>query len=223
MTHIVVLSGGLDSTSALAHTLTSKPPAEVAAVSFDYGQRHRRELDAAAAVAAYHGISHRVLDMTGLLSGSALLGASEVPEGHYAEDNMAATVVQGRNLLFAAAAIATARPGDSLVVGVHAGDHPIYADCRPGFWFHLNEVAAAYGVEVLAPFVELTKAQVIATGSGAGAPLSLTWSCYQGGELHCGRCGTCVERAEAFDLAGVVDPTTYQDSEFWRTAVAADR
>lgn len=224
MTHLVVLSGGLDSTSALAVTLEGTDPSRVVAVSFDYGQRHRRELDAAAAVALHYGIQHRVIDLAGLLHGSALLGVVAVPEGHYAEQTMAATVVQGRNLLFASVAIASSRPGDTLVLGVHAGDHPIYADCRPEFWHHLNEAAAAaYGVQVTVPFVDLDKAQVVAVGHGAGAPLALTWSCYAGGpSRHCGRCGTCVERAEAFHLAGIPDPTAYADPDYWREATAVE-
>lgn len=222
MTNFVILSGGLDSTSALAVVLTAFSPDDTTAISFDYGQRHRRELDAAAAICLHYGIEHRVIDLRGLLQGSALLDPwTEVPEGHYAEGSMTATVVQGRNLLFVSVAIGATQPGDSLIVGVHAGDHPIYADCRPGFWHHLAEAATAYEVAVVAPFVELDKSDVVLRGHDAGAPLELTWSCYAGGVEHCGRCGTCVERAEAFHLAGVPDPTTYADPHFWREAVAA--
>jgi 7-cyano-7-deazaguanine synthase len=224
VTQLVILSGGLDSTSALALTLAGPDPHEderVAAISFDYGQRHRRELHAAAGVAGHYGIGHRVVELHGLLHGSALLGEVEVPEGHYAAESMKATVVQGRNLLFASVAIASSTsPGDTLVVGVHAGDHPVYPDCRPDFWHHLAELGKAYGVDVVAPFVNLSKAEVVKIGSRLGAPLHLTWSCYQGGERHCGRCGTCVERAEAFQLAGVADPTDYADPAYWKTATA---
>jgi 7-cyano-7-deazaguanine synthase len=217
MTTYVSLSGGLDSTAALALIHLT----DVAAVSFDYGQRHRRELQAAASVAGHYQIEHRILDLRGLLHGSALLGETEVPEGHYAEETMRATVVQGRNLLFVAAAIATMEPGDALVVGVHAGDHPIYPDCRPAFWDHLGEaVTRAYDVRIAAPFLEETKAEVVRLGSEAGAPFQLTWSCYEGGRIHCGRCGTCVERAEAFHLAGIEDPTEYADPDYWRAVTA---
>jgi 7-cyano-7-deazaguanine synthase len=218
--NIVILSGGLDSTAALGVTLQEHHPIATVAISFDYGQRHRRELDSAAAVCLHYGIEHRIIDLRGLLQGSALLGAGAVPEGHYAAETMAATVVQGRNLLFTSVAIAACQPGDHLTVGVHAGDHPIYADCRPGFWHHLAEVATAYGVHVQAPFVELEKSDVVVRGYEAEAPLELTWSCYTGGKEHCGRCGTCVERAEAFSLAGIPDPTIYQDPNFWREATA---
>lgn len=211
MTKIIVLSGGLDSTAAAvvagAH----------AAISFDYGQRHSRELVSAVMIAERLGIPHRIVNIDGLLAGGALTGESEVPEGHYADDNMAATVVPGRNLLFASIAIASARPGDSIILGVHAGDHPVYPDCRPEFWAATRYAAEeGYDVSIETPFIAVDKAELIRQGTELDAPLELTWSCYVGGDTHCGRCGTCVERAEAFDLAGVPDPTTYVDSEFWR-------
>jgi 7-cyano-7-deazaguanine synthase len=132
---------------------------------------------------------------------------------------MRATVVPGRNLLLSAIAIATLDPGDVLLVGVHAGDHPIYPDCRPQFWAGLDMCAAAYGVRLNTPFLHLTKAEALEAGHLRHAPVEETWSCYQGGEQHCGRCGTCVERAEAFHLAGIPDPTPYADPTFWRKAV----
>jgi 7-cyano-7-deazaguanine synthase len=211
--NLAVLSGGLDSTCALAVT-----KADVA-VSFDYGQRHRRELDAAAAVAAHYRIPHTVVDLTSMFTGpSALLNpGTAMPEGRYDHPSMAATVVPGRNLLFAAAAIARTRSGDTVVVGVHAGDHPVYPDCRPEFWTALADLtAAAYGVTVAAPFLHSSKAEALTAGVAAAAPVDLTWSCYAGGEQHCGRCGTCVERQESFYLAGIPDPTEYVDSDYWR-------
>lgn len=223
MTHLVVLSGGLDSTTALAVARVEKPDHEpVVTVSIDYGQRHRRELDRARAISQHYDVPHRVLDMRGLLHGSALLGAGEVPEGHYAHDTMTATVVHGRNLLFVSAAVAATRPGDTLWMGVHAGDHPIYPDCRPEFWQAAHGmVTQAYEVGIRTPFVHATKADVVATGHALDAPLHLTWSCYVGDDRHCGRCGTCVERAEAFALAGISDPTDYADPNYWRTVVAS--
>jgi 7-cyano-7-deazaguanine synthase len=224
VTQLVVLSGGLDSTAALALVMAGPDEHEderVEAISFNYGQRHQRELHAAAAVAGHYGIKHRAVELHGLLHGSALLGDGEVPEGHYAAESMAATVVQGRNLLFASVAISSsAGPGDTVTFGVHAGDHPVYPDCRPDFWHHLAEVATAYEVGIRTPFLHQSKAEVVGWGDQLGAPLDLTWSCYQGGARHCGRCGTCVERAEAFHLAGVSDPTTYADAAYWKTATA---
>jgi 7-cyano-7-deazaguanine synthase len=222
MTHHVVLSGGLDSTCALALTVAQNHE-RVTAISFDYGQRHHRELIAAAQIANYYGIEHTIVGLTGVVpSGeSALVGATPVPDGHYAEDSMKATVVPGRNLLFAAAAVAQAAPGDSIIFGVHAGDHPIYPDCRPEFWADLADaVERAYVVAIETPFVLLQKSELLGIGLSHGAPVEHTWSCYKGGEYHCGRCGTCVERAEAFHLAGFADPTVYDDNVFWREAVS---
>jgi 7-cyano-7-deazaguanine synthase len=219
MTHHVVLSGGLDSTCALALTIDSNPE-RVEAISFDYGQRHVKELERARVIAAHYGIAHTIINLRGVIpfGESALVGQTPVPEGHYAEDSMKATVVPGRNLLFASVAVAHAQPGDSIVFGVHAGDHPIYPDCRPEFWADLADaVERAYIVSIETPFVLMSKADLVARGAYLNAPLAATWSCYQGGEIHCGKCGTCVERAEAFALADIPDPTDYVDAEFWQT------
>lgn len=215
MTTHVSLSGGMDSTAALHRTIrhTQDP---VTAVSFDYGQRHRTELDAAVAIADHYGVPHRVLDLTGLLHGSALLGQGEIPHGHYAADTMTATVVNGRNLLFAAALIGVTQPGDTIVLGVHAGDHPVYPDCRPEFIDGLTLCARAYGVKVATPWLHSSKADIVT--SEPQTAFTLSWSCYEGGTRHCGRCGTCVERAEAFHLAGVPDPTDYADPDYWQVA-----
>lgn len=217
----VLLSGGLDSTTALAWAKASIP-GDFRAVSIDYGQRHRREIIGAGTIAAAFGVNWRVLDLRAILSAgpSSLTDRRRgVPHGHYTDDTMAATVVQGRNLLFAAAVIASSSPGDRLVMGMHAGDHAIYADCRPDFTDALELAVEAYDVELLVPFIDKTKADIVHLAEGLRAPLALTWSCYEGGDIHCGRCGTCVERAEAFHVAGVADPTTYADANFWRTAV----
>lgn len=215
---LVVLSGGMDSTAALALAVASGR--DVHTLSVDYGQRHRRELDAAAAVAARYRVAHRVVDLSGLravLGGSALTDDDvDVPLGHYAAPSMAATVVPNRNAILANVAVgaAMALKADAVVLGVHAGDHPIYPDCRPEFVAALNAAVAAgtaghHQVRVEAPFVHLSKAAICALAVQLGAPLELTWSCYQGGDLHCGQCGTCTERREAFTLAGATDPTTY--------------
>lgn len=217
MTIIVSLSGGMDSTAALY--AAKDVGVEVRAVGIDYGQRHHKELRHAGRVAAAEGVRFDLLDLRGLLSGSALLGQGEVPHGHYAEASMAATVVPGRNLAFIAALVGSARPHDEVWVGVHAGDHFVYPDCRPTFIHPLAQaIGAAYEVRLYAPWLYSTKAEIIT--HAPGAPYELSWSCYEGGEVHCGRCGTCVERAEAFSLAGVPDPTTYADPDFWRSAKA---
>ena len=216
-THHVIFSGGLDSTSLLAKVvdIAAQRGEHVQAVSFDYGQRHRVELEHAAQVAEALGVPHLVLDLSGLMQGSALIDPEvDVPLGHYAAPTMALTVVHGRNMLFASTTVAQAQPGDAIYTGVHNGDHPIYADCRPEFWGPFAQaVEAAYGVEVLTPFIDGDKAEAVTVGVEHGAPLELSWSCYNGGLTHCGACGTCVERREAFELAGVTDPTVYQATD----------
>lgn len=216
---VICLSGGLDSTVLAA--LLREADSLALAVSFDYGQRHRRELEAAAAVARYYDVEHHVVDLRGVLSHafgtSALLGGGQVPEGHYAEDTMAATVVPGRNLLMIAAAtvLAASRGIGRVAIAAHAGDHPVYPDCRPDFLDATDAaLAAGYGVGLSRPFGSASKSAIVAEGHRTGAPLHLTWSCYVGGQIHCGRCSTCVERIEAFALAQVPDPTAYGDASF---------
>lgn len=216
---LVLLSGGLDSTTALAECAASGTAAR--ALSVAYGQRHVRELDAARAVAAHYGVPHDVLDLTSwgqLLTGSALTDPDvPVPHGHYAAPTMAATVVPNRNatMLCAAAGVAQAHGCDRVVAAMHAGDHPIYPDCRPEFVQALA-IAVRLGtdsaVEIAAPFVNLSKTDIARIAGQLQVPLALTWSCYEGGTEHCGRCGTCVERQEAIGDAGLDDPTTYQEA-----------
>jgi 7-cyano-7-deazaguanine synthase len=225
MTTLILLSGGLDST-VLAAYYADRGEA-LHAVSVDYGQRHARELEAAQAVAAHYGARHDVLDLTGLgalLSGSALTDPDvPVPDGHYAEESMKATIVPNRNMIMlsAAAGIALAHGYHAVATAVHAGDHYIYPDCRPEFIAAVNDAVtvgmagiARPGFTIEAPFITNSKADIARLGTDLGAPLHLTWSCYKGGEVHCGRCGTCVERAGAFADAGVADPTVYADTAF---------
>ena len=226
-TPLVLLSGGMDSSTLLSYALAQPSVDRATALFVDYGQRHVRERESARLVASHHGVPLLELDLRafGASVKSALtVGGIDVPHGHYAEDTMAATVVPNRNavLLSAAAGIAASSGCDVVLTAVHAGDHPVYADCRPEFIEALD--AATFlgcGVHVQAPFVSVDKAQIARTGAELRVPYHLTWSCYEGGEKHCGRCGTCVERAEAFALAGVADPTDYADVEFWRAAVAS--
>ncbi|MFI7278438.1 7-cyano-7-deazaguanine synthase QueC [Streptomyces sp. NPDC049879] len=218
-----LVSGGLDSAVMAAQLVDDGHV--VTALSVDYGQRHRRELDAARAVAGALGISHVVVDLTGVTaamdpSSSALLGSAAMPHGHYSDASMAMTVVPGRNLLMiaAAAAVAASRGDEAVAIAAHAGDHPVYPDCRTDFLGAAAQ-AVSLGVpplDVLYPFANMTKDRIVARGWSLGVPMNLTWSCYEGGAEHCGRCGTCVERAEAFVLAGVADPTTYADAAYAR-------
>jgi 7-cyano-7-deazaguanine synthase len=212
---VIVLSGGLDSTTALARMLSDGHTC--ASLSVDYGQRHRRELEAASYIALRYGIEHQVANLSALrplLAGSSLTSDIPVPHGHYAEDSMKATVVPNRNMLLLAVAGAWAisRKADAIVYGAHAGDHAIYPDCRPEFAEALATALALadwHRVAIWRPFIHLSKADIVREGARLNAPLALTYSCYEGGVAHCGRCGTCTERKEAFALAGVVDPTEY--------------
>lgn len=226
---LVLLSGGMDSSTLLAHSLDQMGVQDhaISAVFVDYGQRHVRERESARLVAAHYGVDLIELDLRsfGASVTSALTVKGEnVPHGHYAADNMALTVVPNRNavLLSAAAGIAASLGHNVVRTAVHAGDHAVYPDCRPAFITALSiATVLGCGVEIEAPFVEISKAQIAARGFKLGVPYVHTWSCYEGGDQHCGRCGTCVERAEAFDLAAVDDPTTYADPTFWREAVAS--
>ncbi|MGN2642374.1 7-cyano-7-deazaguanine synthase QueC [Nocardia takedensis] len=218
---VVVFSGGLDSTT-LVYDLRASGTA-LTLIHVDYGQRHRKEVDFAAKTADKLGYRlHRVdlRSVTALLGESALTDRSvEVPDGHYTDASMKLTVVPNRNALMLdlAVAVAVSHGCDAVAFGAHSGDHAIYPDCRGEFVRAFtasarvaNEGMIAQGFAVLAPYLAWTKAEIVARGAALGVPFQDTWSCYRGGGAHCGRCGTCVERVEAFTLAGVVDPTVYE-------------
>jgi 7-cyano-7-deazaguanine synthase len=220
---VAIHSGGMDSTVLLYHLRTEGY--RVAALSVDYGQRHRKELESARAICSLTGIPHEVVELTGvtrLLGGSALTDESvEVPEGHYEQETMRATVVPNRNMLMLSAAIcwAVSLKAQFVAYGAHGGDHAIYPDCRPEFAEAMDRAARLADwntIGVISPFIRMTKADIARRGAELGVPFELTWSCYKGGERHCGRCGTCVERAEAFAEAGVTDPTVYEDPNYFR-------
>jgi 7-cyano-7-deazaguanine synthase len=215
-----VASGGLDS-SVLVHHLRDDGW-RLRIVSFDYGQRHAVELEHARRLAASIDARHDVVDLRAvgaLLSGSALTDPGvEVPDGHYTDESMRATVVANRNAIFTmiATGVAVADGAHAVALGIHAGDHTVYPDCRPAFVAaaeHLARVAnegfVPHDFTVLAPFLGWSKADIVRRGAELGVPFDETWSCYKGGLTHCGTCGTCVERREAFERAGVADPTAY--------------
>lgn len=223
MTHIVaVVSGGMDSTT-LAYLAAEEGPVTI--LSVDYGQRHVKELEFAARTAERLRVPQVVVPMGWLgpmISGTSALVTPgvAVPDGHYAEDTMRATVVPNRNavMLNVAASVAVAVGAQRIATGVHAGDHAVYPDCRPEFIAALDEMLRVGNDGFLpdgwrgvwAPFVEVGKDEIARIGDQLGVPWTDTWSCYKGGPVHCGACGTCFERREAFTLAGVVDPTEYQ-------------
>jgi 7-cyano-7-deazaguanine synthase len=219
MKALVLFSGGLDST-VLATQLKAEG-AETRLLSIDYGQRHARELKRAEQIAKSLELSHQVLrlpDLGPLLGGSSLTDDNvELPEGHYAEESMKATVVPNRNMILLALAggHALSIKFDTIAYAAHAGDHTIYPDCRPEFADAMETALGLADWEKLSlhrPFVHLSKTDLVKKGAQLGAPLHLTWSCYAGREIHCGKCGTCVERKEAFALAKIPDPTEYENS-----------
>ena len=220
---VAIVSGGLDSTT-LAYLLRAEGY-ELHLLSFDYGQRHKKELLFAERCAQQLQATFDVIDMTSIgkhLKGSALTDDIPVPDGHYTAPTMAITVVPNRNAIMLAIAygIAVDEQADVVALGVHGGDHFIYPDCRPGFIKSFEamqrEAVEGFGnpsLRLEAPFLYMSKQQVVQLGSALHVPYAETWSCYKGGEYHCGTCGTCFERKEAFELAGVPDPTIYKRVE----------
>lgn len=212
---VIILSGGMDSVSLLYAYRN-----EIAlALTFDYGSNHsRREIECAKYHCEKLGIEHIVisLDFIGKYFNSSLLqGADAIPEGNYDEENMKSTVVPFRNgiMLSIACGFAESKGLKKVFIANHAGDHAIYPDCRATFIEAMTE-AMAYGtyqgVRICAPFTGSSKALIAIVGQENGVDFSKTYSCYKGGEKHCGKCGTCFERKEAFQLAGIEDPTEYE-------------
>jgi len=213
---VVLCSGGMDSVTAL-HWARHEHDVR-AAVSFDYGAKHNhREIPFAREHAAAMGVRHEVmaLDFVGRLFASDLLkGGGEVPDGHYEETIMKQTVVPFRNaiMLSIACGFTESAGAEGLVIAAHGGDHAIYPDCREEFMHAMGEamrLGTYAGVQLLRPFIAMTKGQIAAEGARRGVDFARTWSCYKGGAIHCGTCGTCVERREAFMQAGLADPTEY--------------
>jgi len=223
MTALAIVSGGLDSVT-LAYDLAAERQLG-SILSFDYGQRHKKELRFAALAAERLGVPHAVIDLTSLtphLKGSALTDSVAVPDGHYAADSMKQTIVPNRNaiMLTLAFGVAAAEGRDAVATAIHAGDHFIYPDCRPDFaeaFERMQEKAleGMWKIKLLTPYITGSKSDIARRAAALQVPIADTWSCYKGGAIHCGRCGTCVERREAFALAGVDDPTVYEDRDYW--------
>ncbi len=215
----VLVSGGMDSVVAL-HAAREECEV-VVALSFDYGSKHNhREIPLARHHAEQLGVLHEVIElafMNELFRSDLLQSGGEIPEGHYEESNMEATVVPFRNgiMLAIAAGLAESREAEGLVIAAHSGDHAIYPDCREEFMASMGDAIelGTYGkINLIRPFISLRKEEIAVRGSKLGVDFAQTWSCYKGGEIHCGKCGTCVERREAFQLAGLTDPTEYLDT-----------
>ena len=213
---VVLCSGGMDSVAALYWAQREHRVAAV--VSFDYGAKHNdREIPFAAEHSARLGLRHEIvaLDFVNRLFASDLLkSGGAVPDGHYEAENMRQTVVPFRNaiMLSIASGIAESASAAGVVIAAHGGDHAIYPDCREEFMQAMGNamrLGTYANVELLRPFIAMNKGQIAATGVKLGVDFSRTWSCYKGGKIHCGTCGTCVERREAFIEAGLMDPTIY--------------
>jgi len=215
---LVVFSGGMDSATALWWAL--REFSAVSAVSFAYGAKHNaRELAAAETICRNLSVPHIEIPLGFIgryFHSSLLKSGGAIPEGAYNEENMASTVVPFRNgiMLAAAAGLAEDSGFSAVILGNHSGDHAIYPDCRPEFIDGMAQaIEAGTGgkVKLLSPFCRMSKGQIAALGAELGVDFSLTWSCYNGRDKHCGKCGTCRERREAFREAGLPDPTVYED------------
>lgn len=216
MSTLVLLSGGMDSVTALYWA--AKEHGVLAAVSFDYGSKHNaKEIPMAEWHAAQLGVKHDVIHLDFInrhFTSDLLQTGGEIPDGHYEEASMKRTVVPFRNgiMLSIACGLAESHGAEALVIAAHSGDHAIYPDCREPFMQAMADAmrSGTYaGIHLLRPFIDCDKAEIVRRGVALGVDYSKTWSCYKGGEIHCGTCGTCVERREAFLKAGVPDPTKY--------------
>lgn len=212
---VIIFSGGMDSGTLLWDLYTIAPWREIHALTFDYGQRHKREIECAKRfIKECDNVTHKVisLDVLNDVAPSCLTRPSmEVPHGAYDGDNMRTTVVPNRNMVMLSLAISYAIGigAGNVYYGAHTGDHTIYPDCRPEFVDAMNIVSKLCDwspVEIIAPYLNYTKGQIAELGVSIGVPYELTHTCYEGSYPPCGKCGSCVERAEAFEYAGVPDP-----------------
>jgi len=213
---VVILSGGLDST-VLTYWLKKIKKYKLYALSFDYGQRHKKELEMAKKTCKKLGIPHKVikLNIGDILTKSALIdNKKKLPEEHYTYQNQKITVVPNRNMIMLSLAVAFAENLDikEVYYAAHKNDYAVYPDCRPEFVKALSKATqlGTYNkVKVIAPFVNKYKWQLVKMGYKIGVPFKDTWSCYKGGKKACGRCATCRERLEAFTKNNLIDPTEY--------------
>lgn len=213
---VVIYSGGMDSFTILhrAH----QDGYELYPLTFDYGQKHKKEIEYARAVCDELNLPHRIIDITAinqLLQSSSLTSDKHIPEGHYADDNMKSTVVPNRNMILLSLAIGYAVDIGAAKVfyGAHSGDHAIYPDCRPEFVRAMNavsQIANYEPVEIVTPYLDGDKISILREGLAMGLDYSKTWTCYNGREKACGKCGSCVERLEAFTLNKAIDPLVYE-------------
>lgn len=213
---VVVYSGGMDSFTVLNTAIENG--LDVYALSFNYGQKHSKELDVATKVCQALNIPHKVVDITAinsLMANSSLTSDADIPEGHYEDDNMKSTVVPNRNMVLLSMAIAYAvsLEAGKVYYGAHSGDHHIYPDCRPEFVEAMNavsKIANYQSVEIVTPFLHASKGEILKAGLDMKLDYANTWTCYNGREKSCGKCGACCERLEAFAEQGKTDPLDYE-------------
>lgn len=213
---VVVYSGGMDSFTVLNTAVQNG--LDVYALSFNYGQKHNKELEVAAQVCRELNLPHKVVDITAinsLMANSSLTGDTDIPEGHYEDENMKSTVVPNRNMVLLSMAIAYAvsLEAEKVYYGAHSGDHHIYPDCRPEFVEAMNavsKIANYQSVEIVTPFLYSSKGAILKTGLDMQLDYGKTWTCYNGREKSCGKCGACYERLEAFAEQGKTDPLDYE-------------
>lgn len=214
---VIILSGGMDS-ATLLYDMEAKG-LEIIAVSFDYGQRHSKELECAAALCEKLNVEHKIIDLSVLHEiAPSVLTKNElpIPDGEYNEDDIKLMAVPNRNMVMIALATSYAISigAHYIAYGAHAGDHALYADCTPKFVRAMEKAVEACdyaGIKLLVPYLYMTKGEIAKVGLSLGVDYSLTWSCYKGGDLACGKCATCIERLEAFTFAGSKDPIEYEE------------
>lgn len=213
---IVIYSGGMDSFTVLNQAVAEGY--QVYPLSFNYGQRHLKELEYAAKVCKQLNLQHKIVDISAinsLLAGSSLTDDIDIPEGHYEEESMKSTVVPNRNMILLSLAVgyAVSSGATKVFYGAHAGDHAIYPDCRPEFVEKMKAVCAIADyqpIDIVTPFLNNSKIEILTHGLNMGLDYSLSWTCYNGREKACGKCGACQERLEAFAKNGLTDPLEYE-------------
>ena len=219
MKALISLSGGLDSATLLGQLVKEQGNKNVIGVSFNYGSKHNAyELHAVSLLALHYNIEIINIEMTNItkhFESNLLKTGGEIPEGHYEEESMKTTVVPARNMIFASilTGLAISKKANTVYLGIHAGDHAIYPDCRPEFYWKMKDAiyaASAGEVFLQAPFLMLNKKQIVTFGDIAEVPFHLTRTCYKDQPIACGKCGSCVERLEAFKLNELKDPVSYE-------------
>jgi 7-cyano-7-deazaguanine synthase len=221
---VVIISGGMDSTTLLYDVKSQGY--DIYAVSFNYNQRHKLELEMAKLTCEKLNVKHKIIDLKQigdeLLQGSSLTSSNiDTPHGHYAAENMKLTVVPNRNCIMLSLALgyAFSIEAEDIFYGAHAGDHSVYPDCRPEFLDAMNKVAGLADwkkAEIKAPYLNIDKGDIVKRGLELGVDYSLTYTCYEGNETSCGLCGSCTERIEAFKKANAVDPIKYNVEVNWK-------